>query len=296
MDIVVDLGQSGARIKTGSEIINLPIAKKATDSVVSTLEEIFSALPTAQYENAYLSLTGLLGNVGDVNPFGEICQRYFGTKQVFVMDDGLAAYIGALGDSNGVVLTLGGGVVAVSGNHGKFGHADGKGQIFGDFGGGFWVGRYGLTRAISTLDGRDNAQDLVEVMAKELSNHAQLEIKTGTEAAALCISAAKTVIKAAEDGSHSALEILQHGASELGKTVVAAWRKVSDSEQEIPEIAFLGGLSQSQLYTELIANEVQKQINCKVVPARGDHLIGAPLAANLYPNGVEPLFRAWKSS
>lgn len=296
MDIVVDLGQSGARIKTGSEIINLSIAKKATDSVVSTLEEIFSTLPTAQYENAYLSLTGLLGNVGDVNPFGEICQRHFGTRQVFVMDDGLAAYIGALGDSNGVVLTLGGGVVAVSGNQGKFGHADGKGQIFGDFGGGFWVGRYGLTRAISTLDGRDNAQDLVKVMAKELSIHAQLEIKTGTEAAALCISAAKTVIKAAEDGSVSALEILQHGARELGKTVVAAWRKVSDSKQEIPEIAFLGGLSQSQLYTELIANEVQKQINCKVLPARGDHLIGAPLAANLYPNGVEPLFKTWKSS
>lgn len=294
MDIVVDLGQSGVRVKTGSEITNLPIAKKATDSVVSTLETIFASLPSANYENAYLSLTGLLGDVGDVNPYGEICQRYFGAKQVFVMDDGLAAYIGALGESNGVVLTLGGGVVAVAGNNGKFGHADGKGQIFGDFGGGFWVGRNGLSRAIATLDGRDNAQDLVELMSKELALHSQLEIKTGTEAAALCISAAKTVIKAAEDGAKSAVHILEQGASELGRTVVAAWRKVSTSNQETPELAFLGGLSQSQLYTGLIANEVQKQINCKVFAAKGDHLVGAPLAANLYPNGVAPLFKTWK--
>ena len=294
MDIVVDLGQSGARVKTGNEITNLPIAKKATDSVVSTLETIFSSLPSAKYENAYLSLTGLLGDVGDVNPYGEICQRYFGAKQVFVMDDGLAAYLGALGDSNGVVLTLGGGVVAVAGNNGKFGHADGKGQIFGDFGGGFWVGRSGLSRAIATLDGRDNAQDLVELMSKELDFHSQLEIKTGTEAAALCISAAKTVIKAAEDGAQSAIQILEQGASELGKTVVAAWRKVSQSNQETPELAFLGGLSQSQLYTGLIANEVQKQMACKVVAAKGDHLVGAPLAAILYPDGVAPLFKAWK--
>lgn len=294
MDIFVDLGQSGVRVKTGNEITNMPIAKKATDSVVSTLETIFASLPSANYANAYLSLTGLLGDVGDVNPYGEICQRYFGAKQVFVMDDGLAAYIGALGDRNGVVLTLGGGVVAVAGNNGKFGHADGKGQIFGDLGGGFWVGRSGLSRAIATLDGRDNTQDLVELLSKELALHSQLEIKTGTEAAALCISAAKTVIEAAEDGAISAIQILEQGASELGKTVVAAWRKVSTTNQEKSELAFLGGLSQSQLYTGLIANEVKKQINCKVVAAKGDQLVGAPLAANLYPNGVAPLFKAWK--
>ena len=294
MELIVDLGQSGARVKIGSEITQLSIAKKTTESVVETLEKIFSSLPTSHFERVYLSLTGLLGNVGDVNPYGEICEKYFQTKQVFVMDDGLAAFVGAMGDSNGVALTLGGGVVAVAGNEGRFGHADGKGQIFGDFGGGFWVGQYGLRRAIATLDGRDTADDLVDQMKSELEAHSNLENKTGTEAAALCIAAAKTVIKAAESGSVSAHEILQHGAIELGKTVISAWKKVSDTDESKPEITFLGGLSQSPLYTGLIANEVQKQLACNVVKPKGDHLVGAPLAAALYPKGAPPLFKSWQ--
>lgn len=294
MDLIVDLGQSGARVKIGSDIKSLPIAKKTTESVVETLDKIFSAMPAARFEKVYLSLTGLLGNVGDETPYGEICARYFQSQEVYVMDDGLAAYVGALGDSNGVALTLGGGVVAVSGNNGRFGHADGKGQIFGDFGGGFWVGQYGLRRAISTLDGRDSAQDLVDALSPELETLSKLANKTGTEAAALCIATAKSVIKAAESGAHSAQEILQHGATELSKTVISAWKKVNNDEQNTPAIAFLGGLSQSSLYTELIANEVQKQLACNVVKPKGDHLVGAPLAAALYPNGAPPLFKSWQ--
>lgn len=294
MELIVDLGQSGARVKIGSDIKSLPIAKKTTESVVETLEKIFSAMPTAKYEKVYLSLTGLLGNVGDVTPYGEICARYFQTQEVYVMDDGLAAYVGALADNNGVALTLGGGVVAVSGNNGRFGHADGKGQIFGDFGGGFWVGQYGLRRAIATLDGRDSAQDLVDALAVELEELSHLENKTGTEAAALCIATAKSVIKAAESGAVSAQEILQHGATELSKTVISAWNKVNEDAQITLQIAFLGGLSQSALYTGLIANEVQKQLVCNVVKPKGDHLVGAPLAAALYPKGAPPLFKSWQ--
>lgn len=296
MDLVVDVGQSGARMKIGDQISNLAIAKTTSDSVIQTLEKIFNLVPKQNYENVYLSLTGLLGDVGDVSPYGNLCNSHFQSRKVFVMDDGLAAYIGALGSTNGVVLTLGGGVVAVSGNNGKFGHADGKGQIFGDFGGGFWVGKHGLQRVIATLDGRDNASDLVAVMQDEIKKHAALENKTGTDAAALCIASAQTVIKAAENGSESALEILRIGAKELAKTVVAAWNKVSDEKSQPLQLAFLGGLSKSSLYVELIASNVQNQIACTVISAAGDHLVGAPLAARLYPNGVPPLFKIWTSN
>ncbi|MEN9293234.1 MAG: hypothetical protein RL288_1030 [Actinomycetota bacterium] len=264
----MDLGQSGARIKIDNQVSQLQIAKLTTDSVVETLEKIFKLLPQAQYSNVFLSLTGLLGNVGDVAPYGKLCEKFFNADQVFVMDDGLAAYLGALGEKNGVVLTLGGGVVAVAGNNGKFGHADGKGQIFGDFGGGFWVGQQGLRRAISTLDQRDDAHDLVKLLGAELESHSKLQNKTGVDAATLCISAAKTVIQGAENGVTSAQEILKTAAKFLGATVVAAWSKVSDNTQEKPSITF--------------------------VKAESDHLTGAPLAAKLYPQGVEPLFKIWK--
>ena len=294
MDIVVDLGQSGARVKIGDEVFKLPIPKKTNETVIETLEEIFKTLTQSEFEEVFLSLTGLLGDVGQVDPYGEICHRYFKAKRVYVMDDGLAAYFGALAEGNGVVLTLGGGVVAVSGNKGKFGHADGKGQIFGDFGGGFWLGQFGLRRAIATIDGRDDAHDLVEALQDELVVHSKLENKTSLEAAALCIASAKRVIEAAETNSRSALQILDIGASELSKTVIAAWLKVRESNQEVPELAFLGGLSQSKLYVDLIARQVQQKLNCKVTSAKGDHLAGAPIAARLYPEGRPPLMKCWK--
>lgn len=294
MDLVVDLGQSGARVKIGDQVSQLQIAKRTTDSVIETLEKTFELIPKQQYNNVYLSLTGLLGDVGDVTPFGELSKKFFDSNQVFVMDDGLAAYLGALGEKNGVVLTLGGGVVAVASNNGKFGHADGKGQIFGDFGGGFWIGQQGLRRAISTLDGRDDADELVKLLNAELETHSQLQNKTGVEAAALCISAAKTVVQGAENGVVNAQEILKIAAQYLASTVVAAWNKVSDSGPNRPTITFLGGLSQSNYYTSLIREQITEKLQCDFVAADSDHLTGAPLAAKLYPEGVERLFKIWK--
>lgn len=294
MDIVLDLGQSGARVKIGTEISNYPIAKQTSETVQSAVERVLQQVPKAKFDRAYLSLTGLLGNVGNVEPFGELCYRYLGTPQVFVMDDGLAAYFGALGKSNGVVLTIGGGVVAVSGNNGKFGHADGKGQIFGDLGGGFWVGQAGMRRAFATLDGRDSAHDLVELLANEIEVHDDLENKTGVDAATLCINAAATVAQGADSGSRSALQILEQGAQHLSDTVVAAWRKVMDSPEETPEIAFLGGLARSATYVYLIQQGIKKQLSVTFVEPKSNHLDGAPLAAELFPEGAPPLFKCWR--
>jgi len=293
MDIVLDLGQSGARVKIDDDIHSYSIAKQTTESVPSAVERVLQHIPQATFDRAYLSLTGLLGNVGDVEPFGELCHRYLNSKKVFVMDDGLAAYFGALGRSNGVVLTIGGGVVAVSGNKGKLGHADGKGQIFGDLGGGFWLGQAGMRRAISTIDGRDSAHDLVELLATEIKAHAELSNKTSVDAATLCIKAAATVAQAAENGSSSALKILEQGAEHLSDTVIAAWKKVSSSTDEDPEIAFLGGLSRSSTYAKLIKEKILQKQQASFVQPKSNHLDGAPLAAELLPEGAPPLFKIW---
>ena len=170
----MDLGQSGARIKVGEKTSSFEIAKNSAESVVATLERIFQQIPHANFENAFLSLTGLQGDVKDPKPYGELCKKYFQSKNVCVMDDGVASYLGALGSREGVVLTLGGGVVAIASNQGRFSHADGKGPIFGDFGGGFWVGQSAMRIAIATLDGRDSAQDLVTLLDKELSEYRSL--------------------------------------------------------------------------------------------------------------------------
>ena len=293
MNLVVDLGQSGARIKIGEEVTSLNIAKTAALTVVETLELIFKEVPRQDFETVYLSLTGLYGEVTQEQTIGELCARFFNAKHVAVMDDGIAAFIGALGNQNGVVLTLGGGVVAISSNAGKFGHADGKGAIFGDLGGGFWVGQTAMRRAIATLDGRDNATDLVELLKNELQEHEKLESKNGVEAVTLCINATKTVTAGAEAGVASALEILNTGADYLAKTVQGVWRKVSSNDSDIPVVCIMGGPTRNQTYVDLIKSSINAQLKCSFTGAKSDHLIGAPLTAQLYPAGVDPLFKWW---
>lgn len=293
MNLVVDLGQSGARIKFGDQVTNLNIPKTAANTVLETLELIFREVPNQEFDTVFLSLTGLYGIVSDEVAIGELCRKNFNAKHVAVMDDGIAAFVGALGNENGVVLTIGGGVVAIASNAGKFGHADGKGAIFGDLGGGFWVGQTAMRRAIATLDGRDDATDLVELLAVELVEHEKLESKNGVEAATLCINATKTVAAGAEAGVVSAIEILNTGAELLGKTVQGVWRKVSDSDADIPNVCIMGGPTRNQTYVDLIKKAISTRLECKFVSAKSDHLVGAPLTAELYPDGVDPLFKWW---
>lgn len=296
MDLVVDLGQSGARVKIGDEIQELNTPKSANESPLDAVKRIFELLPKNEFESVFLSLTGLMGGVDDPNSYGQLCNERFKAQNVYVMDDGFAAYLGALGNRSGVVLTLGGGVVAVSQHEGRFGHADGKGRIFGDFGGGFWLGQMGLKRAIATIDGRDNAADLVALLKNELATHAALENKTNTEAANLCIAAAKTILDGAENGVASAELIVAEGADYLAKTIKSAWLKVSSNNDLTPEIAFLGGLSKNQGYVSQIQGNLSKNLDCNFVQPSGNHLDGAPLAAQLFPNGVDPLLKIWRNA
>ena len=293
MNLVVDLGQSGSRIKVGDQITSFNIAKTSALTVLETLELIFQEVPKQDFETVYLSLTGLYGVITEEQEIGELCAKFFSAKHVAVLDDGIAAFVGALGDQSGVVLTIGGGVVAISSHAGKFGHADGKGLIFGDLGGGFWVGQTAMRRAIATLDGRDNATDLVELLQSELITHEKLVIKNGVDAATLCINAAKTVIVGAEAGVISAVEILSAGADYLGKTVAGVWHKVSQGNSDIPTVCIMGGPTRNQAYVDLIKSAINSHLECNFTNAKSDHLVGAPLTAQMYPAGVDPLFKWW---
>lgn len=295
VNLVVDLGQSGSRIKIDNEVINLTIAKNSEEEVLSTVEKIFKEVPSRSFTSVFLSLTGLQGNVEDPKPFGELCANYFQAKEVCIMDDGIASYLGALKDYDGVVLTLGGGVVAISCNDSKFGHADGKGPIFGDFGGGFWIGQSALRRAIATLDGRDHAESLVKLLGSELEEYRLLNNTTGIAASALCIKAAKTVTSGAESGNVDAAKVLEEGSMRLAETIFAAWAKVKTSDNQIPKVAIQGGLSKSNFYVEQICQKLQNFMQFERIEGSGDNLIGATLVATKYQSDLNPLMKWWRA-
>ena len=158
--LAVDLGQSGSRIKQGDLLITSNRGKLVGESLLESLKAIFESTQKLTADVVSLSCTGFSGIVTNPESFGQLCAQNFGATKVAVIDDGLAGYVGALNGRNGVVLSIGGGVVAVGGNNGKFAHRDGLGSTFGDEGGGFWLGKNAITKVIGIRQGRGDDQEM----------------------------------------------------------------------------------------------------------------------------------------
>lgn len=299
MVLAVDLGQSGTRIRWADGHFESSRAKRATESSLVALRDVFDELVeyhegAIREELVALSLTGIYGHVPDPQNYGALAAEFFNAKDVAVIDDGLAGLVGALGTEDGIALSVGSGVVAVAGRQGKFSHADGLGHVFGDIGGGFWLGKHGLERALATRQGREDDAELLAFLGDEVSLFDQLESNTGTEAIWLCITTAKKVLEAAENNIAGALTIRNHGARQLANTVTAAWLSAGGHHDESVSLALLGGLSRNRGYEESITNNVVKYLpKAQVAAVRGNHLDGAIEIATTMKEDSPPLLRWW---
>jgi N-acetylglucosamine kinase-like BadF-type ATPase len=295
MTLVVDLGQSGSRARIDGKQIDSDRGKLNGESVVDSLRAVFLNLPKGQIDIAALACTGFNGVVSDPQPFLELCNELFGAKKVAVIDDGLAGFVGALGGSNGVVLSIGGGVVSVGGNNSHFAHRDGLGSTFGDEGGGFWLGKLGLTRALGIRQGRGDDQVLLSAFKDQVSAFDALKVKNAAEASTLAIASAKNLLAAADAGSPTAIAIRNEGAALLAQTVIATWLGTGGSKDDAPEIAIQGGPSKNSAYVSAIQSNISRSLaHAKFVTARGDNLDGALWIANNMLSDADPLLR-WAS-
>jgi N-acetylglucosamine kinase-like BadF-type ATPase len=292
MTLIVDLGQSGCRIRQGDNAVNSDRGKLAGEHPLQALQAIFQETKKINAQTVALSCTGFGGVVTDPEPFLALCHQFFGAKKVAVIDDGLAGFVGALGGSNGVVLSIGGGVVSVAGNNSHFAHRDGLGSTFGDEGGGFWLGKLGLTRALGVRQGRGDDSILLDTFKDQVIAYDALDIKNAADAATLAISSAKNLLEAADAGSPTAIAIRDEGATLLAQTVIATWLGAGGSVNDAPEVAIQGGPSSNLAYVQGIQNNISHVLkNAKFVAARGDNLDGALWIANNVTNDAAPLLR-----
>jgi glucosamine kinase len=288
--LAVDLGQSGCRIKQGDLLITSDRGKLVGEAPLTSFKSIFESIEKLTADVVSLSCTGFNGVVQNPESFGQLCARYFGATKVAVIDDGFAGFVGALNGRNGVVLSIGGGVVSVGGNEGKFAHRDGLGSTFGDEGGGFWLGKLAITKALGIRQGRGDDQEMMEYFAAECAAFDALEVKNNAEAATLAIRTAKKVLDAADAGVSTATAIVDEGAYLLAQTVVATWYGCGGTKADSPEIVIQGGPARNATYATKIALEINAKLpNAVVVKSAGDNLDGATWIANNLRQDAPPL-------
>jgi glucosamine kinase len=288
--LAVDLGQSGTRFKYGDTLLTTDRGKVAGENPLPALKAVFNSTQRFEAEVVALSCTGFYGVVTEPQKYLDLCRQFFGATQVAVIDDGLAGYIGALNGRNGVVLSVGGGVVAIGGREGKYAHRDGLGSTFGDEGSGFWLGKLAITKALAIRQGRGDDTDMVDYFADEIAAYFELEIKNSVDAVNLAINTARKVLDAADDGVSTATAIVDEGAYLLAQTALAAWYGCGGSKADSPEIVIQGGPARNASYSTKIALEINAKLpNAVVVQSAGDNLDGATWIAQNMHDDAPPL-------
>lgn len=288
--LAVDLGQSGCRIRKGDLLISSDRGKLAGEMPLPALRAVFESIEKLSADSVSLSCTGFNGIVLEPEKYLQLCREFFGATQVAVIDDGLAGFVGALNGRNGVVLSIGGGVVAVGGRDGKFAHRDGLGSTFGDEGGGFWLGKLAITKALALRQGRGDDPEMLEFFAAECIAYDNLSVKNGTDAATLAITTAKKVLDAADSGVSTATAIVDEAAFLLAQTVVATWYGCGGTKADSPEIVIQGGPARNATYSTKIALEINAKLpNAVIVQSAGDNLDGATWIAQNMHDDAPPL-------
>ena len=288
--LAVDLGQSGTRFKHGDLLITSDRGKVAGENPLPALKAVFESTQRFEADVVALSCTGFYGVVTEPQKYLGLCRQFFGAKQVAVIDDGLAGYIGALNGRNGVVLSVGGGVVAIGGHDGHYAHRDGLGSTFGDEGGGFWLGKLAITKALAIRQGRGDDADMVDYFANEIDAYFALEIKNSVDAVNLAINTARKVLDAADAGVSTATAIVDEGAYLLAQTTVAAWYGCGGTRADSPEIVIQGGPVRNDSYSTKIALEINAKLpNAVIAQSAGDNLDGATWIAQNMLDDAPPL-------
>lgn len=288
--IAVDLGQSGCRVRQGDQLIESDRGKLVGETPLDSLRAVFTALTPMKSEVVALSCTGFNGVISDPHMYGQLCKEFFGSTKVAVIDDGFAGFVGALNGRNGVVLSIGGGVVSVGGRDGKFAHRDGLGSTFGDEGGGFWLGKNAITKVLGIRQGRGDDQEMLDYFQPECHAYDQLAVKNAADAATLAIRTAKKVLEAADAGVSTATAIVDEGAYLLAQTVVATWYGCGGTKADSPEIVIQGGPARNATYSTKIAMEINMKLpNAVIVQSAGENLDGATWIAQNMHQDAPPL-------
>jgi N-acetylglucosamine kinase-like BadF-type ATPase len=174
--------------------------------------------------------------------------------------------------------------------NGTYSHRDGLGNTFGDEGGGFWLGKLAITKALACRQGRGDDPEMVDYFADVIDAYFALEIRNSVDAVNLATRTAKKVLDAADAGVSTATAIVDEGAFLLAQSVVAAWYGCGGTKADSPEIVIQGGPARNTSYSTKIALEINAKLpNAVIVQSAGDNLDGATWIAQNMHHDAPPL-------
>lgn len=203
--------------------------------------------------------------------------RDLGPVEVVLAHDSITSFLGAIGSSPGVVIAAGTGIVTLAVGQHDVARVDGWGNIMGDAGSGYWIGRLALDHVMRAYDGRGPATALTEVVRRRwpVLPDAYMELQAAIDRVQIVASFSEPTAQLAAEGDAVATAIIESAAAEMAHSVVSGAALVGLTSTDVTVCA-IGGVVRSGELRDRFERIVSAHLpGARHVGARGDGLDGA---------------------
>ncbi|WP_164987555.1 N-acetylglucosamine kinase [Propioniciclava flava] len=248
ISLAVDAGQSSTRVRAvGSDVpdLSLPGVNTAAPLPPQWATLLRSALArTGPASTVALGSSGLGAETAQ-----ELLDLLEDTpvQRLILAHDSVTSYLGALGDGEGCVIAAGTGTICLAVGPHETARVDGWGNLIGDAGSAYWIGRTAMEAALRGYDGRRQMTALTGLMQHEFPDleSAYLTLQSDPDKVAR-IAAFSSQVNEVAASDRVAGTILDKAAAHLSESVQAALRRVRLGGPSVPRVAAIGGVFRSE--------------------------------------------------
>jgi N-acetylglucosamine kinase-like BadF-type ATPase len=209
--------------------------------------------------------------------------RGLGTDVVTLAHDSITAYLAALRHERGAVVAAGTGSVTLAVGRRTVARVDGWGNLMGDAGSGYWIGRAAFEAVMRAFDGRGPATALLPRLQQDFPqlDAAYIELQADPGRVKRIASYARCVTDLAATDEVAA-GIVDRAAAELAHAAVTGLRLVEEDSEAAPLVHAVGGVFTAECTLTAFRRHVTSALPGAVVTAgHTDALNGAECLIDL---------------
>lgn len=289
--LAIDAGQTGMKIR-----MTVPGAqmRETTLPGVRTHEELIPQLAAAartaaagiEIAEVSAGVSGLTRRESDATALLDATGD-LGTRVARLTHDSVTAFLGTLGGERGAVVAAGTGVVTLAVGRSRVARVDGWGNIMGDAGSAYWIGREALDAGMRAYDGRGPRTPLTDVMRERWPDleEAYIDLQADPDRIRIVASFAPAVAELADSDTVSQ-SICVRAAEELARSVTAALERVAEADDRSASwaVGAVGGVFESELIRSRFVQLLDEgPVAVHLVSARGTGLDGAVALSGVGP-------------
>ncbi len=243
------------------------------------LKENINSITEGYNKKSIYAFAGISG--GSTGNNKAILKKFFinlGFADVDNDSDIMSSVALGLGDSNGMIVIMGTGVVGFAVKDGCFKQIAGWGQLFDAGGGGYNLGKDGLYAVLRADDGTGEETLLKPIIEEILGDTVRKSLtEIYSKGKKYIASFSKAVTKASSMGDKVASDIIEENMKEVAKIINAGIKFV---EQDSIKIAFNGSLIlNNPQFIDIIKKYINSSCNCNFELVTSSPVHGALLLA-----------------